>query len=43
MADQFPELSGSDFSNNENNLGDRMIKHLLNSVVAECRELSALK
>ena len=42
MADRFPELSESDLPKiiTKNKLGDRMIKQLLNSVVAKYCDLS---
>ena len=39
MAGRFRELSGSDL-NMKTKLGDRMIKQLLNSVIAKYRDLS---
>ena len=42
IVDRFPELSESDFPKiiMKNKLGDRIIKQLLNSVVAKYRNLS---
>ena len=42
MADRFPEMSESDFPKiiTKNRLGDRIIKQLVNSVVAKYRDLS---
>ena len=44
MVDRLPELSESNLKYLvENKLGDRMIKQLLNSVIAKCRDLSVYR
>ena len=40
MADRFPDLSESDLTNVDEKNSDRMIKQLLNSVIAKYRDLS---
>ena len=39
MTERFPELAESDLKTEKKKLGDRMIKQLLNSVIAKYRDL----